>query len=282
MTQPKPAQIEVYRGQTNAQQLAAGYQSVKKEADTIVATAKVAGAGQAAFAVEDRWTVTGPVLSLSRKVSVTGAEDNAGFYSAIRLSAASTVKWEDANCLVPGLTYGNSVRGGRGGAPVGGTRRYSLREDVLSAPMISVLFQDGNWAAVMDLAPKGDTTQAETTASAGTTIIDDRIQFGALGAQEAAGGGAELGFWLPGTTVGSPGGFGRGCGAASLSSGEGRVLAELPGRISLRKIRDVPRHGTRGMALGLDKPQAQGGTGGHRARPQIACRSLGRPRRGRG
>ena len=205
MTQPKPAQIEVYRGQTNAQQLAAGYQSVKKDGDTVVGTSKVAGDGKAAFSVEDQWRVAGAALMLNRKVSVTSAEDNAGFYSAVRLLAAPTVKWDDASCLVPGLTYGNAARGGRGGAPATGSRRYSLREDVLSAPVISVMFQDGNWAAVLDPAPKGDTTAAETAGGA-TPIIDERIMFGALGAQEAVGGGAELGFWLPGTTVGSAGG----------------------------------------------------------------------------
>ncbi len=217
-TQQQPAQIEVFAGGENARQLGAGYQSVQKQGDAVVATAKVAGDGPAAFAVEDRWTVSDAVLSLSRKVSVTAAEPNAGFYSAIRLTTAPTVKWEDVNCLVPGLIYGNSARGGRGGALAAGARRYSLREDVLSAPMISVLFQDGNWAAVIDLAPKGDTTQAETTASGATAIIDNRIRFGALGVQEVPGGGAELGFWLPGTTVGSAGGFGRRGGAAGASA----------------------------------------------------------------
>jgi hypothetical protein len=213
LTQPKPAQIEVFAGGT-ARQLAAGYQSVNKEGGSVVAIAKVAGEGQAAFAIEDRWTVSGAALSLSRKVSVTTAEDNAGFYSAIKLSTGPAAKWADANCLVPGLTYGNAAGsgGGRGGATTGGARRYSLREDLLSAPMISVMFQGGNWAAVLDPAPEGDTTAAETAGGAGT-IIDERIMFGALGAQEAAGGGAELGFWLPGTTVGTAGGFGRRGGA---------------------------------------------------------------------
>jgi len=72
VTQPKPAQIEVHAGGENARQLAAGYQSVKKEGGTVVATAKVADEGQAAFAVEDQWKVSSAGLSLSRKVSVTG------------------------------------------------------------------------------------------------------------------------------------------------------------------------------------------------------------------
>lgn len=207
--QPKPAQIEVYRGPENVQQLAAGYQSVQKDADALVAKAKVAGEGQAAFDVEDRWNISGPVLSLSRKVTVSGAEDNAGFYSAIRLSTAPTVNWEDVSCLVPGLLYGDSSHAG-GGAPTSAAndraKRFSIREDYLSAPLFGVSFKDGAWAAVLDLAPRGDTTQAETASSAATPIIDERLQFGALEARELTDGGIELGFWLPGTTVESGGG----------------------------------------------------------------------------
>jgi hypothetical protein len=212
LTQQKPAQIEVFRGEENVQQLAPGYQSVQKEADAVVARAKVAGGGDAAFDVEDRWKVSGAVLSLSRRVSVTGVEDSAGFYSATRLLTAPTIKWEDVNCLVPGLLYGDSSHAG-GRSPTGAAnsraKRYSIREDYLSAPLFVALFGDGSWAAVLDPAPRGDTTQAETTASATTPIVDERLQFGALGAQEVSEGGIELGFWLPGTTTESGGGFGR-------------------------------------------------------------------------
>lgn len=203
LTQPRPAQIEVFAGGESVRQLAVGYQSVKKEADTVVATAKVTGDGQASFLVEDRWRVSDAVLSLGRKVSVTATEPNAGFYSAIRLSTAPTVKWEDVNCLIPGLLY-NEVHGGRLNYRA---RRFMLREDYLSAPLLALRFGDGNWAAVLDPAPRGDTTQAETTASGATSIVDERIQFGALGSRAVAEGGIEFGFWLPGTDE-SIGGFG--------------------------------------------------------------------------
>ncbi len=200
-SQPRPAQIEVYRGDENASQLAAGYQSVRKEADAVVATAKLAGDGQAAFEVQDRWMVSGAVLSLSRKVSVTRAENGAGFYSAIRLSTAPTIAWTDADYLVPGLLYAEPHGSN---APAGPAylraRRLTIREDYLSAPMIAMSFRDGRWAAVLDMAPRGDTTQEETTSPASKPIIDERLQFGALGAREAAEGGVEFGFWLPGTT----------------------------------------------------------------------------------
>ena len=95
LMQLKPAQIEIYRGGENVTRLAAGYQSVQKESGAIVARAKVADSGKAAFAVEDHWKISGAVLSLSRKVSVTAADGSAGFYSAIRLATAPTVAWTD-------------------------------------------------------------------------------------------------------------------------------------------------------------------------------------------
>jgi len=213
LMQQKPAQIEIFRDQENVQLLAVGYQSLKKEADAVVAKAKVTGNGQAAFAVEDLWKISGAVLSLNRNVSVTGTEPNAGFFSAIRLTTASTVKWEDVKCLVPGLLYG----GLHGGAFNYNTKRISVREDYLSAPLFGVLFQDGNWAAVLDPTPCGDTTQEETTAQAATSIIDERIQLGALGSHEVAEGGVEFGFWLPGTTAESGGRFGMRRGGAATA-----------------------------------------------------------------
>ena len=218
MSQPKPAQIEVYTGpEYSVQQLAAGYQSVQQEGDAVVAKARMAGWGGSAFLVEDRWKVSGAALSLNRNVSVTGEDARAGFYSAIRLSTAPTVKWEDAKCFIPGLLYGDSSHaGGRAPTSVANdrARRFSIREDYLSAPLICVSFHEGNWAAVLDPTPRGDTTQEETAAPATATIIDERIQFGAMDARENSQGGVELGLRLPGTTDEFASGFGRRRGAA--------------------------------------------------------------------
>ena len=203
MAQQKPAQIELFAGAENVSHLASGYQSVQKEGDSILAKAILTGDGAAAFEVEDLWKVSGNVLSLSRNVSVTGTEPNAGFYSAIRLSTAPAIKWEDVNCLIPGLLYGKY-----GGRFNYSAKRFTIREDNLSAPLFAVWFPDGNWAAVLNPSPRGDTTQAETTASAATPIIDEQIQFGALGSREVPEGGVDLGFWLPGTTIESGRGFG--------------------------------------------------------------------------
>jgi hypothetical protein len=209
IAQMKPAQIEVYRGEKNVRELTAGYRSVRKEGGAVVARSEVAGKGEATFVVEDRWMISGAELSLSRKLRVTGTEDRGGFYSAIRLSTAPEVAWTDVDYLAPGLLYGvpHTRASAAGGTLNYRAKRFSIREDYLSAPLFGVWFRDGNWVAVLDPTPRGDTTQAETTAPAATPIIDERIQFGAVGAREASGGGIELGFWLPGTTKEFSGGF---------------------------------------------------------------------------
>jgi hypothetical protein len=90
--QEKPAYIELFRGQNHVQQLANGYQSVQKGNDMVIARAKVAAGDNVAFDIEDQWKVFGDVISLSRKVSVSGTEENAGFFSSIRLLTEPAVK----------------------------------------------------------------------------------------------------------------------------------------------------------------------------------------------
>ena len=217
ITQQKPAQIEIYRGDDNVSDLAAGYQQVRKQSGEVVATAKVAGKGSAAFAVEDRWKIADGVLSLDRKVTVTGAEDKAGFYSAIRFVTGPKLSWADADYLAPGLLYGapHTRATAPGGSLSYNAKRFSIREDYLEAPLFGLSFRDGQWAAVLDKSPRGDTTQAETTAQAATPIVDERLAFGALGARELPEGGLEFGFWLPGTTNEFSGGFAFGGGPAA-------------------------------------------------------------------
>jgi hypothetical protein len=111
--------------------------------------------------------------------------------------------------FAPGLLYGDPLHDGDsspGGVLNYRARRFEIREDLMSAPLFALSFHDGAWVAVLDPAPSGDTTWTETTAPATEPIIDERIQFGALGAGEAPGGGVEFGFWFPGTTLEFTGG----------------------------------------------------------------------------
>jgi hypothetical protein len=203
LMQQKPSQIEVYNGDENVRQFAAGYKSVHKNKNTVLAKVKVTGGDKAAFNVEDRWNISGAVLSLSRKVSVTCSEDSAGFYSAIRLLTEPTVKWEDIDYFAPGLLYADPTYDGEtspGGTLYYKSRFFNIREDNMAAPLFGLSFHRGNWAAVLDLSPQGETTFEESNASASTPVIDENLKFGALGACEIPGNGVEFGFWLPGTT----------------------------------------------------------------------------------
>jgi hypothetical protein len=220
MTQGKPAEIEVYRAQGSGETLAGGYQGILKEGNGVVAKATVksaggaGGGGKASFDVEDRWTITGATLTLSRKVNVTGAEDNAGFNSAIRLMTDGTFKWDDMGYFVPGMGYNDPTYDG--GATSYRAKRFTLREDTLAAPVFALTRNDGNWLAVMDMAPRGDTIAAD--GRGGGALIDERILVGVLGGREmtgAGGGGVELGFWMPGSLPAVVGGRG-GAGGARL------------------------------------------------------------------
>jgi hypothetical protein len=207
--QAKPAQFEIYKGEENVNQVSAAYSSVRKENKSIIAEAKVSNDSKAGFTLEDKWSISGNVLMLNRKVKVTGTLENAGFYSAVSLTIEPNVKWEDADYLAPGIIYGepHTNPGALGGSLYYNAKRFSIREDYLAAPMFGIFFHNGNWITVLDPTPNGSTTMNETTAQASTPIIDDQIQFGAFETKEVSGKGIEIGFRLPGTTNEFSGGF---------------------------------------------------------------------------
>jgi|SRR6185312_1803617 len=203
LKQPKPAQVEIYRKEDDVTDIAASYRSVQKKPGEIFATSTVEPAGGAAFTFVDHWKITGDVLILSRTVTVTKEEKDAGFDSAIRLLTEPEISWSDLDYFAPGVIYGDPTYDGDnspGGVLNYRAKRFALREDQLSAPLFALSFRDGRWAAAMDMSPRGDTTWAESSAAATTPVIDEHIQFGALGAQESSDGGVEFGFWFPGTT----------------------------------------------------------------------------------
>lgn len=213
MKQQKPSQIRFFQAQGIVEDLSAGYQSVQKSGGILTGKSKVTDGNQIAFNIEDKWTINGEVLMLDRKVTVNGSKDSAGFSSAIRLFTSPEVKWEDADFLAPGLLYGKPHTSARaaGGSMYYDAGYFSIREDVLAAPMFGISFSGGNWVAILDIEPDGATTLEETTASASVPVIDAGIKFGALGANKIKEGGIEMGFFFPGTTNEfAGGGFGFG------------------------------------------------------------------------
>ena len=204
--QAKPAKLEVFRTEEDIRQLAAGYTTVQKSAAGIDARADIAYGENVVFRVNDRWSLNGAILSLRRTVEVTGNAPG-GFYSSILLTVDPPVGWSDVNYMAPAALYGDPTYDGDrspGGRLNYAARRLEMREDVLPAPLFALSFGNGTSVAVLDPAPRGDTTVEESPAK--PVMTDARFQFGALGARQADNGPIEFGFWFPGTTSGYTGG----------------------------------------------------------------------------
>jgi hypothetical protein len=210
--QPKPAMLEIFSTEQDIRQLSAGYKTVEKSSAGIDCLAEIKYGDNVVFHVRDSWSLSESVVSLRRKVEVTGNAPG-GFYSSIILTVDPSVKWTDVNCLVPGLLYGDPTYDGAG-SPGGTTnynaKRFMMREDILSAPLFALSFKSGASVAVLDPSPRGDTTVEETPQRAAMT--DASFQFGSLGAWQAENNPIEFGFLFPGTTGSAGGGFGRGRG----------------------------------------------------------------------
>jgi hypothetical protein len=144
-----------------------------------------------------------------RKVEVTGNAPG-GFDSSVVFTVDPSVGWSDVNYLAPGALYGDPAYDGErspGGTLNYAARRFVMREDVLSAPLFALSFNNGASVAVLDPSPRGDTTVEETRLTK-AEMTDARFQFGALGAWQADGGAIEFGFRFPGTTCDYGGGRG--------------------------------------------------------------------------
>jgi len=203
--QLKPARLEVFRAEDNIRQLAAGYKTVQKSAAGIDARAEIAYGEDVVFRVHDRWSLSGAVVSVRRKVEV-GGNAPGGFDSSIVFAVDPSAGWCDVSYLAPGALYGDPTY--NGDRSPGGTlnytaRRFLMREDLLPAPLFALSFNNGASITVLDPAPRGATTVEETKLSQ-AVMTDARFQFGALGAWQADDGPIEFGFWLPGTASAYP------------------------------------------------------------------------------
>jgi hypothetical protein len=158
--QPKPAKLEVFRADDDIRQFATGYKTVQKTAAGADARAEIAYGENVVFRVNDRWSLRGPVLSLRRTVEVTGSLPG-GFSSSIMLTVDPAVGWPDVNYMAPAALYGDPTYDGDrapGGKLNYDARRLEMREDVLPAPLFALSFNNGASVAVLDPAPRGDTT----------------------------------------------------------------------------------------------------------------------------
>jgi hypothetical protein len=200
MNQAKPSRLEIFREDNDIRQLAAGYKIVEKSADGFDARADIFYGSNVVFHIRDHWSLAGAVVSVSRKVEVTGNAPG-GFDSSVVFAVDPSFHWTNVNCLAPGALYGDPTYDGDrspGGTLNYAARRFIMREDILPAPLFALSFNNGSSVTVLDPAPRGDSTVEETKLSK-DVMTDARFQFGALGAWQADNGPIEFGFRFPGT-----------------------------------------------------------------------------------
>lgn len=197
--QPHPADIALYRGDAPVRSLSVAYNSVTRVTGGIEAVAQVADGGRPLFRFHDTWSIEGAVVTVRRRVEVLTSTPG-GFDSAFGWTLAPTIGWQDMKVMAPGIIYGDPSHDGErspGGTLAYRARRLELREDILPAPMLALSFPRGGSLAMLDPAPRGDTTEADTTLSA-PALVDSRFRFGALSvAQESDG--VTLRFAYPGS-----------------------------------------------------------------------------------
>ena len=197
--QPKPANLEVYRAEDDIRQLAAGYQTVQKTAAGIDGRAEIPYGESVVFRVHDGWRLGEGVISVRRTVEIVGSAPG-GFDSSVTFTIDPSIGWQDVQYLAPGALYGDPTYDGErspGGTLNWAARRFVMREDMLPAPLFALSFASGASVAVLDPAPRGDTTVEESKLS-NAVMTDARFQFGALGARQAEDSPIEFGFWFPG------------------------------------------------------------------------------------
>jgi hypothetical protein len=201
--QSKPVQLEFYGGPGQIEDKAAGYDSLEVSPGHALGIAHIPGPTGSDFAFRDEWSIHGAVVELSRTVQVSGTNAS-GFLSSITLSHPEEHPRTKVDYFAPGMIYGGSAH--LSAAAIGGSLTYGpeghgqvrIREDRLPAPMFGVRFEDGSALTVLDPAPNGETTRADSRDTEVQNMVDERFRFGAIGA-DLDNGYHSQGFWFPGS-----------------------------------------------------------------------------------
>jgi hypothetical protein len=198
ITQSAPARIELYESTGDIRALAVPYDRVERTADGARAIAQIRERHRPILRILDHWTMRGNVLTVDRQVMVL-ADASGGFSSSVTFQVDRSIGWNDVRFLAPGILYGDPTYDGErspGGTLAFASHRLMLREDILPAPMFAVSFAGGASLSILDPKPRGDTIEADTTLAT-PTIVDPRVQVGAIGAEQTGADPITLGFSFP-------------------------------------------------------------------------------------
>ncbi len=198
----QPVEIEFWGESGRITQALAGYDEVAVTPKGFVGKATVSGPNGSRFAVVDEWQQDESVLRLARKLTVSGNATE-GFMSGFQFDFTHPRSWTDAEWFAPGTIYGGFEH--LTATAIGGKAHYEpgnytvrIREDRLPAPLFLAQFSDNSSIAVLNPAPKGGTTAADSMDVRAIPLTNSAFQFGAIGGQERAGK-LSVGYWFPGS-----------------------------------------------------------------------------------
>mgnify|MGYP000885894071 CR=1 FL=1 len=201
--QPQPMQLEIWdAAKSETRSMSAGYASLTEDEAGLIGAGRLTLADDVSFQFKDCWNLDHGVLYLDRSVEVNGNAPG-GFLSGAVLRVASPQTWPQIEWFAPGMIYGNFDL--IPGFAIGGRDYYRpgaytvrIREDRLPAPLVAALFGDHSSLAVLNRVPRGDSTAAEAMSFSFDVMVDERFQFGAIGAEEHDKT-ISLGYWFPGS-----------------------------------------------------------------------------------
>ena len=101
LMQQKPAKIEVFKNKNDIQMLTVGYKTIEQKNTAMYASAEIVLGEDVVFHIRDAWSLIGAVVSVNRKVEVSG-DSPGGFNSSVELMIDPSVNWDDVKCMAPG------------------------------------------------------------------------------------------------------------------------------------------------------------------------------------
>ncbi len=200
LSREEPVNIEIFEEGNAINILNAGYDQFSIKDDYYEAEATV-NHGDVSFLVKDKWSVVDEALQISRQLVVKGNRSG-GFMSGIQLSYHKLATRDSVKIFAPGMVYGTTDHLTKDAIGGKGSKEFvRIREDRLPAPLFGAYFNNGIALTVLNSKPDGRTTKEDSRDLEATTIIDEGLRFGAIGAdfdEEKP----KFGYWFPGSEGG--------------------------------------------------------------------------------
>ena len=134
-----PIQIAYSSTKPGTPALERGYDSIRRSGQGFEGVAAVPGPGGVIFHVHDQWTFHDEVLSVARRIAVSG-NASGGFLSSVAFSVKGSFPRSQVDMFAPGMIYGGTAH--LTPSAIGGALTYSEGQGKLRIREVSVALHD--------------------------------------------------------------------------------------------------------------------------------------------